>query len=237
MSSMLRKHRRNPGHAMGRSTYGNVGHGAVPSNYLQPHRNPGYAYGAEAMQVNAASAGRQTCPTNAMGAGGHTTFYNLPGNAGIPGCGTGTVAGSECGLQILPYRSETVAPGNLATLRIAALRAGAFKPRAWYMFGIGSGAANSATNVRFEITELTVQGIPQFISTSANVPAAGAQGNVCLSDSFITSDEPVPVSFMVFGTDQGQTLDMTVRNLGNINADLYVTFWGDAAEVSAVGTY
>ena len=125
MSSMLRKHRRNPGHAMGRSTYGNVGHGAVPSNYLQPHRNPGYAYGAEAMQVNAASAGRQTCPTNAMGAGGHTTFYNLPGKAGIPGCGTGTVAGSECGLQILPYRSETVAPGALATLRIAALRAGA----------------------------------------------------------------------------------------------------------------
>ena len=164
-------------------------------------------------------------------------FYNLPGDAGIPGCGTGTVAGSECGLQILPYRSETVAPGNTANLRIGALRAGAFKARAWYMFGIGNGAANSATNVRFEVTEVTVQGIPQFISTSANVPAAGAQGNVCLSDSFLRQDKPMPVSFMVFGTDQGQTLDVTVRNIGNIAADLYVTLWGDAAEVSAVGTY
>jgi hypothetical protein len=165
-------------------------------------------------------------------------FYNLPGNAGIPGCGTGTSAGSECGLQILPFRSALIPAGTAGVnLNISALRAGAFKPRAWYVFGIGATPATSGTNVRFEITELTVQGIPQFISTSSTTPVGAGAGNTCLSDSFLKPDKPVPVSFMVFGSDQGQTLDVTVSNLGNIDAYCYVTLWGDAAEVAAVGTY
>ena len=141
--------------------------------------------------------------------------------------------GSECGLQVLPLRSAAVAAGTQATLALSALRAGAFKSRKWFIFGIGDGAANSGTNVRFEVESVTVQGIPQFISTAQDA----ANGFVALSDSFLKPDEPVPVSFMVFGSDPGQQMQVTVRNIGNIAARCYITLWGDAAEVSAVGTY
>lgn len=195
--------------------YGNVTHGYTPDTYIS---NNGH-FGAQNM------ANRNCGPTQ--------TFYNLPGNAGMPGCGTGTLAGSECGLQVLPVRSAAVAAGVQSTIGISALRAGAFKARKWFVFGIGDGAANSGTNVRFEIESVTVQGIPQFISTAQDA----ANGFVALSDSFLKPDEPVPVSFMVFGSDAGQQMQVTVRNIGAIAARCYLTLWGDAAEVSAVGTY
>ena len=210
--------RKNPGHVSygapgDANPYGNVTHGYTPDTYIS---NNGH-FGAEQM------ANRNCGPT----------FYNLPGNAGMPGCGTRTLQGSECGLQVLPLRSAAVAAGTQATLALSALRAGAFKSRKWFIFGIGDGAANSGTNVRFEVESVTVQGIPQFISTAQDA----ANGFVALSDSFLKPDEPVPVSFMVFGSDPGQQMQVTVRNIGNIAARCYITLWGDAAEVSAVGTY
>lgn len=238
MSKLMRRTRR---HSMGAQRgYGNVpGHSAVSSGYMGGHygarHNPRHGMGA-AMTTSAPAA---AAPGNGGGRNcAGPVFYNLPGNAGIPGCGTGTVAGSECALQILPFRSALIPAGTAGVnLNISALRAGAFKPRAWYVFGIGATAATSDQNVRFEITELTVQGIPQFVSTSSTTPVGAGAGNTCLSDSFLKPDDPLPVSFMVFGSDQGQTLDLTVNNLGNIDAYFYVTLWGDAAEVAAVGTY
>lgn len=221
MKHLVRKNpRHNPGYSYGApgdaNPYGVVrGNAYTPDTYIS---NNGH-FGAENMAIN-----RNCGPT----------YYNLPGNAGMPGCGTGTMAGSECGLQILPVRSEAVAPGVQTTITVSALRAGAFKARKWYCFGIGDGAANSATNVRFEIETVTVQEIPQFISANNVV---GVNTFVALSDSFQRPDQPVPVSFMVFGSDAGQQLQIQARNIGNIAARLYITFWGDAAEVSAVGTY
>jgi hypothetical protein len=190
--------------------YGVVTHGYTPDTYISTNGH----FGAPNMPNS------------------NQTFYNLPGNAGMPGCGTGTAIASECGLQVLPVRSAAVAAGAQATIGISALRAGAFKARKWFVFGIGDGAANSGTNVRFELEAVTVQGIPQFISTVQDV----ANGFVALSDSFLKPDEPVPVSFMVFGSDAGQQMQVTVRNIGAIAARCYITLWGDAAEVSAIGT-
>ena len=219
MKHLVRRNaRHNPGYSYGApgdaNPYGVVTHGYTPDTYIS---NNGH-FGAEQTMAN-----RNCGPT----------FYNLPGNAGMPGCGTGTLAGSECGLQILPIRSAVTQPGADVRLSVSALRAGAYKARKWFVFGIGDGAANSGTNVRFEINSVEVQGIPQFISTNQDA----VNGFVALSDSFLKPDEPVPVSFMVFGSDPGQQLVISATNLGNIAARLYVTFWGDAAEVSAIGTY
>lgn len=151
------------------------------------------------------------------------------GNAGVPGCGTGTIPGTECSLKLLFRNSGTVAAA--ATIEIEALagRGGAFKPRAVYMVGIGD--ADSSVNVRFEILNVTVLGNPQLISYDGLTVLT----NRGLSDFFNLQCAPQPVDWAVIGASPGQGLNITVANIGQVDARLYVAVWGDAAEQDLIG--
>jgi len=151
------------------------------------------------------------------------------GNAGIPGCGTGTLPGTECSLKILFRNSGTVAAGAQADLEALAGRGGAFKPRAAAMFGIS--ANDSAVNVRFEILNVTVLGDPQLI----NFDGATQPANRGLSDFFNFQCAPQPVDWATIGASQGQGLVVTIRNTADIDAILYLALWGDGASTGLIG--
>ena len=160
------------------------------------------------------------------------SFYSLPGNAGVPGCGVGTMCGSECHYQILARASRAVAAAGPFELEISALRAGAFKPRFVYMFGVSD--ADTTLNARFEINTVEVQGLPQLIQTGGQ---STGMDYVTLIDSFLRPDHPLAVSWMVFGSDSGQTMNISGTNIDAAAATIYVTLWGDAAETSMIGSY
>jgi len=145
------------------------------------------------------------------------------GNAGIPGCG---LTGDVCNYQLLGAVIRDVAPDSAYTIEIQALRAVAFKPRFIYVFGIGSTPATSGTNVRFDITNVTIGGNPQLINFTGASPGADY---AVLSDSYNRMDHPCAVSWAAFGTTNGNSLTISGRNLGDIEADLYFQIWGDAA--------
>jgi len=176
------------------------------------------------------------------------TFYNLPGNAGIPGCDVSTLCGTECHYQILgrvirdvPACEGDALTGPLVSLEMSALRAGAFKPRYVYMFGIGSECSNSTENARFELAAVEVQGMPQLIATQGDSnpasPAVDGGNYAVLSDAFVRPDHPLPVSWATFGTDSGQRISFSFRSLVDFEQDIYVVMWGDAADSSMVGNY
>lgn len=151
------------------------------------------------------------------------------GNAGVPGCGTGTIPGTECSLKILFRNSETVAAGATADVEALAGRGGAFKPRAVYMVGIG--AEDSALNVRFEILNITVLGNPQLITFDGATNAA----NRGITDFFNLQCAPQPVDWATIGSSQGQGLLVSIRNTGTVDAILYIAIWGDGASTGLVG--
>lgn len=153
------------------------------------------------------------------------------GNAGVPGCGTGTLPGSECGLKILFRNSGSVAAATAASFEALAGRGGAFKPRAIYMVGIAT--ADPAVNVRFSIDNITVGGMPQLISFDGVTTAV----NRGISDFFNLQCMPQPVDWQVIGSSAGQGIQFTVTNLDpNDAATLYVSLWGDAADTALIGT-
>lgn len=153
------------------------------------------------------------------------------GNAGIPGCGTGTLPGTECKLKLLFRRSDTaVAAGATATVEALAGRAGAFKPRAVYMIGIGDD--DPSVNARFEILNVTVMGTPQLINYDGTTVAA----NRGITDFFNLQCMPQPVDWQVFGSSAGQGLQIAIRNPdAALDAIFYLAVWGDAADTSLIG--
>lgn len=152
------------------------------------------------------------------------------GNAGIPGCGTGTLPGAECHLKIVFRNSGVVPAAGTASFEVLAGRAGAFKPRAVYMVGISN--VDPATNVRFTINNILVMGIPQLVSYDG----ATVLTNRGLTDFFNLQCMPQPVDWAVFGSSAGQGLQFDVTNLdANDAAVLYVAIWGDAADTSLIG--
>lgn len=153
------------------------------------------------------------------------------GNAGIPGCGTGTLPGTECKLKVLFRRSDTsVAAVTNATVEALAGRAGAFKPRAVYMIGIGE--VDPSVNGRFEILNVTVMGNPQLV----NFDGVTVAGNRGITDFFNLQCMPQPVDWQVFGASAGQGLQITVRNPDPALAMFfYLSVWGDAADTSLIG--
>lgn len=152
------------------------------------------------------------------------------GNAGVPGCGTGTLPGAECHLKILFRNSGSVAAATSAQFEALAGRAGAFKPRAVYMVGIA--VSDPAVNVRFTIDNITVMGMPQLVSFDG-VTIATNRG---LTDFFNLQCMPQPVDWAVFGASAGQGIQFTVTNLDpNDAAVLYICIWGDAADASLIG--
>ena len=73
------------------------------------------------------------------GFGGCSTGGPSPsviGNAGLPGCGTATSPGQECGLRVLFVKSLAIAASTAITVEVLAGRGGAYKPRACYMVGV-----------------------------------------------------------------------------------------------------
>lgn len=152
------------------------------------------------------------------------------GNAGLPGCGTGTLPGSECHLKIVFRNSGSVAALTSVQFEVLAGRAGAFKPRSVYMVGIS--ADDPATNVRFSIDNITVMGAPQLVSFDG----ATITTNRGLTDFFNLQCMPQPVDWAVFGSSAGQGLQFSVTNLDpNDAAVLYVSVWGDAADTTLIG--
>lgn len=152
------------------------------------------------------------------------------GNAGLPGCGTGTLPGSECHLKIVFRNSGSVAAATSIQFEVLAGRAGAFKPRSVYMVGISS--VDPATNVRFSIDNITVMGAPQLVSFDG----ATVLTNRGLTDFFNLQCMPQPVDWAVFGSSAGQGLQFSVTNLDpNDAATLYVCVWGDAADTTLIG--
>lgn len=153
------------------------------------------------------------------------------GNAGVPGCGTGTLPGTECKLKVLFRRSDTsVAAVTNATVEALAGRAGAFKPRSVYMIGIGE--ADPSVNARFEILNVTVMGNPQLV----NFDGVTVAGNRGITDFFNLQCMPQPVDWQVFGASAGQGLQITVRNPdAALAAFFYLAVWGDAADTSLIG--
>lgn len=149
------------------------------------------------------------------------------GNAGLPGC---DVTGFACGYQILSFAVRNIAPGADWEANIEALRAGAFKTRFVYMFGIGSTLATSATNTRFEVATVQVSSEPQLISNGEGAGFTGANGYRVLSDIFNRTDHPLAVSWRTFGDTNGNTLRITGRSLADINQDIYIGLFGDAAQ-------
>jgi hypothetical protein len=153
------------------------------------------------------------------------------GNAGLPGCGTQSLPGTECQLKLVFRNSGStgIAAGATADVEVLAGRGGAFKPRAVYMVGIGE--ADSSINVRFEILNVTVMGNPQLISYNG----VGTYEERGITDFFNLQCMPQPVDWTVFGSSQGQGLAITVRNLGSVAARFYIAVWGDAADCGLVG--
>lgn len=154
------------------------------------------------------------------------------GNAGVPGCGTGTLPGGECHLKLVFRRSDSVAPQGTATVEVLAGRGGAFKPRAVYMVGIG--VSDPSINARFEILDVRVMGTPQLINYSGATVAA-ERG---LTDFFNLQCAPQPVDWQMFGASQGQGLQITILNpepAGGENAYFYIAVWGDAATEDLLG--
>jgi len=152
------------------------------------------------------------------------------GNAGLPGCGTGTIPGTECSLKLLFKRSDdAIAAATNAEVEALAGRAGAFKPRAVYM--IGTGSDDTSVNVRFEILNVTVMGNPQLVNYDGTTVA----GNRGITDFFNLQCMPQPVDWAVFGASAGQGLNVTVRNVGAVAALFYLAVWGDGASTSMIG--
>ena len=152
------------------------------------------------------------------------------GNAGTPGCGTGTMPGSECGLRVLFRRSDSIAATATGTLEALAGRGGAFKPRAAYMVGIADD--DPSVNARFEIANITVMGDPQLI----NFDGVTNANNRGLTDFYNLQCMPQPVDWAVFGSSQGQGLTIQVVNPDPAqDAILYVAIWGDAASSDLLG--
>lgn len=146
------------------------------------------------------------------------------GNAGAPGCGTGTAPGQECGLRVLFRRSAVIAAGASGSLEALAGRSGAFKPRSAYMVGIADD--DPSVNARFEIANITVMGTPQLI----NFDGVTNVNNRGLTDFYNLQCMPQPVDWDVFGSSQGQGLQIEVVNPDPAqDAILYVAIWGDAA--------
>jgi hypothetical protein len=152
------------------------------------------------------------------------------GNAGMMGCGTGTIPGTECSLKILFRNSGAVPAGTQVDIEALAGRGGAFKPRAVYMIGVATG--DTATNVRFEILNITVLGDPQLI----NFDGASQPLNRGITDFFNLQCAPQPVDWATIGASQGQGLVITVVNTSaDEEARLYVALWGDGASTSLIG--
>lgn len=151
------------------------------------------------------------------------------GNAGVPGCGTGTIPGTECSLKILFRNSGVVAAGANVDIEALAGRGGAFKPRAVYM--VGTGSDDSAVNVRFEIANVTVLGDPQLI----NFDGVAQPANRGLSDFFNLQCAPQPVDWATIGSSPGQGLVVTAINTGAVDAILYIAIWGDGASTGLIG--
>jgi len=151
------------------------------------------------------------------------------GNAGLPGCGTGTIPGTECSLKLLFRRSDAIAAAASADIEALAGRAGAFKPRAVYMVGVGRD--DNAINVRFEITNVTVMGQPQLV----NFDGATTTANRGITDFFNLQCMPQPVDWMVFGTSAGQGLTVSVINAATVSGILYIAIWGDGATTDLIG--
>jgi hypothetical protein len=155
------------------------------------------------------------------------------GSAGTPGCGTGTMPGSECGLRVLFRRSASIAvgPAGTANIEILAGRGGAFKPRAVYM--VGTATDDPSVNARLEIANVTVMGEPQLINYNGltDVTQRG------ITDFYNLQCMPQPVDWAVFGSSQGQGLIIDVVNPDTAQtAYLYIALWGDAASSDLIGT-
>lgn len=152
------------------------------------------------------------------------------GNAGTPGCGTGTMPGTECGLRVLFRRSNLVPALTAGSLEALAGRSGAFKPRSAYMVGIAND--DPSTNARFEIANITVMGEPQLI----NFDGVTNVNNRGLTDFYNLQCMPQPVDWAVFGSSPGQGLSIEVVNPDPVQgAILYVAIWGDAASSDLLG--
>lgn|SRR5574338_317981 len=152
------------------------------------------------------------------------------GNAGLPGCGTSRLPGTECCLKVVFKNSESVDPLGTASVEVLAGRAGAFKPCAVYMVGIG--ADDPSVNVRFQILDVTVMGNPQLVSYQGTTVASDRG----LTDFFNLQCMPQPVDWAVFGASAGQGLIVSVRNLEpEIDAVFYIAVWGDGATCDLIG--
>lgn len=153
------------------------------------------------------------------------------GNAGAPGCGTGTMPGGECGLRVLFRKSDVIAASASATLEALAGRGGAFKPRACYMIGVADD--DPSVNARLEIANITVMGDPQLI----NFDGVTNANNRGITDFYNLQCMPQPVDWAVFGSSQGQGLSIQVVNPDAAqDVFLYVAIWGDAASTDLLGT-
>lgn len=152
------------------------------------------------------------------------------GNAGLPGCGTATSPGQECGLRVLFVKSASIAASAAATVEVLAGRGGAYKPRAAYMVGVST--ADPSVNARVEITNITVMGDPQLINFNG-VTDATQRG---VTDFYNLQCMPQPVDWAVFGSSVGQGLTFSLLNPdAAVAAFLYIAIWGDAADVSLIG--
>lgn len=153
------------------------------------------------------------------------------GNAGSPGCGTGTMPGSECGLRVLFRRSTSIAASGTQNIEILAGRGGAFKPRAVYM--VGTATDDPSVNARLEIANVTVMGDPQLINFNG-ITDATQRG---ITDFYNLQCMPQPVDWAVFGSSAGQGLVIDVVNPDAAQAAfLYIAIWGDAASSDLLGT-
>ena len=152
------------------------------------------------------------------------------GNAGTPGCGTGTMPGSECGLRVLFRKSALIPVSTAASVEILAGRSGAFKPRAVYMVGVATD--DPSVNARTEIANVTVMGEPQLINFNG-VTDVTQRG---ISDFYNLQCMPQPVDWAVFGSSAGQGLILDIFNPDAAQtAYLYIAIWGDAATSDLLG--
>lgn len=161
-----------------------------------------------------------------------TSMAPVIGNAGVPGCGTGTLPGTECALKVVFRNSGEagIAGETAAEVEVLAGRGGAFKPRSVYMVGIG--AEDPSINVRFEILNVSVLGQPQLI----NYNGLSTYAERGLTDFFNLQCMPQPVDWQVFGSSVGQGLTVSVFNLEpELAARFYIAIWGDAADCSLIG--
>lgn len=152
------------------------------------------------------------------------------GNAGVPGCGTPTLPGTECHLKVVFKNSGDVTAESTATVEVLAGRSGAFKPRSVYMVGIGS--EDPSLNARFQILDVTVMGNPQLVSYQGTTVTTDRG----LTDFFNLQYAPQPVDWAVFGASAGQGLNIVIRNPDPVlTAVFYIAVWGDAASSELIG--